>query len=212
MRFPSFAHGLALVGAFSLLAGCRQVCDYDSQPQYPLTADQRAWAVPYPKNAELRFRNAAGYVRTYRVTESRIEFARQGAAKSTVCGTHQSEGFVMRLERTDSVGRGDYILHLSADEGGTSPNGPNGPNGQTATLRWAASEFRVPTYAMDRGLQAVGTATVAGRTYQNVVELNDLGGTVSPTRQPWYVPRVLLTKADGVIRFYERGGNVWDRL
>ena len=208
MRLPSVAHSLVLVGLLPLLTTCRQVCDEDSLPRYPLTASQRAWADPYPKNAVLRFRNASGYVRTYQVVASRIEFGAVGGSKSSLCADYHVEHFHMQVERTDSAGliRGMYQQNVGATVAA------QGQTNNVSTLQWASSYFDVPISAIEEGRVVLGPATFAGRTYQQVLELRDVGITVSPMNRSWYVPRLFLTKADGVIRFEERGGMVWDRL
>ena len=192
------------VSLFALLTNCSKVCDHDSQPHYTLTTGQRAWAAPYPKNAVLRFRNSSGYERTYRVVEATNESGSGGGSKSSVCSAYQSEYFFTRLERTDSAGvyRGLYFQKMDAAVDQIPFK---------AQIQWASSDFSLPIAEIEDGKKALGPATFAGRTYQNVLDLPNVDA-LAPNKAAWGITRIFITKADGVIRFEERGGTAWNRL
>jgi hypothetical protein len=204
MRFPTPSLSLLLVSSLALLSNCSKICEEDNLPHYTLTADQRTWMAPYPQDAVLRFTNASGYVRTYRVTKAENASIRTGGSKNSFCATYDVEYYTVRLERTDSLGlnRGLYDLALGATKD---------PAPVKARMQWAGSEFPLPLAEVENGQRVLGPATLAGRTYQHVLDLTYVELSVPHTRA-WAIKRLFLTKAEGVIRFEERGGTVWDRL
>lgn len=210
MYRPLPHHGLLLLtAALSLLtAGCKKACDGDNLPQYTLTAGQRAWSDPFEENAVWRFRNeATGYERSYRVTKFQAERIGNGA-KLSVCPNYYQEYVFADLERTDSTftGSARRINHLQL----TSPNAGS-TDGDF--LEWgAATNFYLPIDEAEDGRQVLLPATFGGRYYPAVLVCTRNLAPQPTVSYPATSLRLFLTKAEGVIRFEERGGNIWNRL
>lgn len=197
-----FRYASILVAGFLLsLSGCKKVCDTDDLPRYPLTAGLRAWAAPYPKDAVLRFRNAStGYVRSYRVSsaENKTDGVSSGA---NVCPSYYREYTAHVLERTDSTGgRENKLLRFDM----TTANATRA----RASFTIGSTNVELLIQEVEDGQQATYPATFGTRTYTAV-----LGGTSSLAFQGASVVTTLyVTKAEGLVRFVERGGTTWDRL
>ena len=189
------------VGLAGVFSGCEKACDTADLPRYPLSPGLRAWASPYPKEAVLRFRNAGtGYVRTYRVTAAESKTDGVGAGLDP-CPQYYREYASHTLARTDSTGNGDnkaILLYLAAG------------NASRVQSRFSIGSTSVepPLMEIEAGTHPLSPATFAGRTYPAV-----WGGTSSLAASGSRVVVTLyLTKAEGLVRFEERGGTVWDRL
>ena len=212
MLHPLSYRSLLLLPAVFLLltTGCKKACDGDNLPQYTLTAGQRAWGAPFAENAVWRFRNeATGYERTYRVTKFRAEsIGSGGAAKISVCPSYYQDYVFADLERTDSTftGSAKQIYHLQL-------TAPNAGNTTGDFLQWGpAAAFYLPIDATESGQQVLLPATFGGRSYPAVLECTRNTAPQPTVPYPATSVRLFLTKAEGLVRFEERGGNVWNRL
>lgn len=192
---------LALLGTFVLGSGCKKVCNTDNLPRYSLTAGFRAWSTPYPNGAVLRFRNAStGYVRSYRVSKAESATQDVGSGRN-LCPQYQQEYTSHALERSDSTGGSENKV-LRVDVLATSAERCN------STVHIGSTLFGVPLSEIEAGTQALFPATFAGRNYPAVygcvADFAYSGANVTV--------KLYLTKADGIVRFEERGGTVWERL
>jgi hypothetical protein len=210
MRYPSL--GL-LLATLVLLVSCDEVCEKDKLPQYNLSTGQREWAAAYAENTVLRFHNASGYERRYRVSKVSDESEGKGGGKSSFCPNYYVQTLTASIERTDSTG-----IPLTLQQfGATGQNlGPN--ESYNAGLSWGGAYFSLPIGEVESGqplpagdCRLLPQATFAGRTYNNVLE-----GTVNSfyamSLPPTGVLRIFITKADGVIRFETKAGTIWDRV
>jgi len=185
------------LGALVLFPACNDDCD--DVPLFSLSADQRAWAAPYATGDVLRFHNAAGYERTYRV-QSTTQTHRDMGSLGTYgpsCPDYTREYTEVRLVRTDSVAAPADAVHafvLAA----TNPYEPF-----HATLQWGSSIFTAPLLAIEGGRLTLGPISFAGRQYPRVLTLSDDDRVAGPASQP-RVAAVYLTKAEGVVAFTER--------
>jgi hypothetical protein len=185
-------------------------------PQYALSAADQAWATPYRLGEEWRFRNAAGYERRYQVkglADQQLPGLRAGTQR---VGYYQ-QGLSARLARVDSgyVSRatvGNYQASFSLTA--AVPGGA--PQPLTADLNWGLTHLSLPAAALDArqalpvDVRLLPTVTLGNRSYQNVLEYSSL--QTSAARVPaWQVQRLYYTKENGVVRFVEAGGTVWDR-
>ena len=204
MRFLSFSRSLALLaGATLLLTGCPGCNTCGEPPSYTLTDTQRAWAAPYPLNKVLRFRNAAtGYERTYRVRTHQDTLVQ--VHSNTDCPGYRWEMRSAVIERTDSASVPREVLHglfITAE----APS-----NSYRVGMNWGLAGFNLPAKEVDAGRLNLPPATFAGRTYQQVIQSTFT--VTTPETSPRTVARIYLTKAEGIIRFEERGGSIWDLL
>jgi hypothetical protein len=208
MRLLSvFRPGLTLLlgGALSLLSSCREICDTDNLPQYPLTTGQHAWVAPFADEAVWRFRNANGYERTYRITETKTES--EGGGKSSFCSRYYTQYAYAKLVRTDSTSSGletIYLLQLTAANETTA-------KGFSGYIQWGSANFRLPIDEVEDGRRVLPAATFAGRTYPQVLE-STYAPLLPEKPRPMMPARIYLTKTEGVIRVEEYGGTVWDRV
>ena len=87
----------SLLASLGLLTNCKKVCDNEDAPTYALTQGESEWSKAFVKNDVWRFRNAKGYVRTYRV--SRVETLSEGvgSGKSSFCAKYFIKFFVANL-------------------------------------------------------------------------------------------------------------------
>lgn len=190
------------VGVALPFSSCKKGCDTEDLPQYSLTPGLRAWAAPYPKDAVLRFRNArTGYVRSYRVTTAENVTADPVSGGGIdVCPQYYREYSAHLLQRTDSTGNvenKEIFFRLIMDRS----------TRLQTTFVIGSTSLEPPLQAIEDGTVTLSPATFAGRTYPAV-----WGGTIPNTiMRPGVVTTLFLTKADGLIRFEERGGTVWDR-
>ena len=191
------------LGALALFPACADDCA--DVPLFSLSAAQRAWAAPYTTGDVLRFRNDAGYERTYRVqstTQTRRDMGSLGT-NGPSCPDYTREYTEVRLVRTDSVAAPAESVHalvLAA----TNPYEPF-----HATLQWGSSIFTAPLLEIEEGRLILGSISLAGRQYSRVLVLSDderVAGPVSPPR----VVAVYLTKAEGIVSFRERNEE-WSR-
>ncbi|GAA3990703.1 hypothetical protein [Hymenobacter antarcticus] len=198
----SFRFGVVLlVGALGWCSGCDKACETDGLPRYPLTPGLRAWSVPDPQGAVFRFRNArTGYVRSYRVVQADNKTDGVSAGLNA-CPQYYREYTAHVLERTDSIGnRENNALRFDV----STANAPRAKS----TFRIGSTTVDLLIQEVEDGTYALSPATFAGRTYPAV-----LGGTSSLAAPGANVAvTVYLTKADGLVRFEERGGTAWDRL
>ena len=193
-----------LLSSLALFAGCSKVCETDDLPNFSLTAGEKSWLTAYPQNAVLRFRNANGYERTYKVIEARVFTEDRGnVGKGAVCPSYQREFASVVLERTDTTGTNYFKRQQTFTQGATSDQ-----EVYSGYIQWGVSTFYAPIKEVEAGQQTLASQTFAGRTYQSVLELS----SGQPSASANSVQRIFLTKADGVIRFEERGGTVWNRL
>ena len=184
------------VSLMALASSCKKVCG-ENLPQYSLSAGQRAWTDLFAATTVWRFRNAAGYERTYRVTKAETQNVGGGStAKFSVCSTYYEEYSLADLERTDSTltsfAKGIYHLQVAANIGRNF-------------LQWNHTSFLLPINEVEAGQKTLSPATFGGRTYPSVMEC---------TSQP-FTPQVLhlfLTKADGVVAFDDPYGTLWTRI
>lgn len=199
MRISSLS--VLCVGLVVLFSSCEKACDSDDAPRYPLAQGLRAWSAPYAKDAVFRFRNArTGYVRSYRVTTAEIKENAVSGGGIDVCTQYYREIGLHELERTDSTGKVENkVIRLQMATTNTT-------RVQT-TFTIGSTSVEPSLQAIEDGSQVLSPATFAGRTYPAV-----WGGTSSnPVARPGMVVTLYMTKADGLIRFEERGGTVWDR-
>ena len=196
-RFAPFVLG-ALIMSFS---GCKKVCDTDNVPQYPITSGVRSWAAPYPKDAVLRFRNAGtGYVRSYRVTSAENQMDGVNAGIN-LCPLYFREFSRHALQRVDSTGtREDKEIMFRVETANSTQ--------ARASLTVGSTNVDLPIQEVEDGTQALSPATFSGRSYPAVLG----GGSSLAFPGSRVVVRLYVTKTEGLIRFEERGGTVWDRL
>ncbi|RTQ46569.1 hypothetical protein EJV47_21715 [Hymenobacter gummosus] len=185
-------------------------------PQYELSLADQAWAVPYRLGEEWRFHNAEGYERRYQV-KGLAEQQLPGMVPGTQRVGYYQQGLGARLERVDSA----YVErpaqnHYQATFSLTAavPTEPTKP--LAAQLNWGPVQLSIPAGAINQqqalpvDVRLLPTITLGNRQYQNVLEYTSL--QTSAARVPaWQVQRLYYTKANGVVRFVEAGGTVWDR-
>ena len=196
-----------LLASSVLLTNCKKACDNENAPTFGLTQGQQEWSKPFAKNTVWRFRNATGYVRTYRITRAEVLNEGGGGGKSSLCATYFVNFFVATVERTDSVARPlENTFRFQMDPTNTSTNVPF-----RGFLQMGGDAFTLPIDQVEDGRLTLAPATFGGRTYPAALE-----SYFYPT--PPLVPRptqtgyVCLTKAEGLVRFEELGGTVWNRL
>ncbi len=209
MLTPGFArYSCFLLASLGLLTNCRKVCD--NAPTYALTQGQSEWGKAFVKDDVWRFRNANGYVRTYRVTQAETLSKSGGGGKSSFCSTDFTKYFAAELERTDSTAQSSEGRILFQMYPANSTN--NTPFNAKAFIGLGA--FSLPIDQVEDGQLTLAPATFGSRTYPAV-----LGSTYTPipplaplVPRPTYVARIYFTKAEGIVRFEEFGGTVWNRL
>ena len=196
-----------LLASVGLLTNCKKVCDYEDAPILDLTQSESEWTKAFTKDDVWRFRNANGYVRTYRVSRAEILPEGKGSSKNTFCNTYFIKSFVAELVRTDSAAHprektfSFYIVPAKA------------PSSQltTAIIVLGDSRFYLYIDQVEDGRLALGPATFGGRTYPAV--LQGIYHTVPPPApRPMNAKHVFFTKAEGLVRVEDFGGTVWDRL
>jgi hypothetical protein len=206
--------------AATLLTGCGSGLfpepEAQELPQYQLSAAEQAWAAPYRLGEEWRFRNAAGYERRYQV-KGLADQQLPGMVPGTQRVGYYQQGLGARLERVDSAyverpeqGRYQATFSLTA----AVPTMPTKP--LAAQLSWGAVQLSLPAAALEQqqalpvDVRLLPTITLGNQPYQNVLEYTSL--QTSAARVPaWQVQRVYYTKENGVVRFVEANGTVWDR-
>lgn len=186
------------------LASCDKACDTDNLPQYNLTADQQAWTAAAQPGTVWRFRNAAGYERTYRVEKRETNMNGTGGGKSSFCPSWYQQEHTVTLARTDSADSRPYGLYLKA----ANSDVQHVSYDFVGTLRWGPTHFSLADLKNYNSQTPLPTRTVNGRTYASVLELQGSAVDLTPGRQ---VVRLFLAKDEGVIQFEERGGTVWSR-
>lgn len=196
-----FLLGLA-ASAVSLTTSCKKLCG-DNLPQFTISAAERAWANPFVPTTTWRFTNAAGYVRTYRITKSESQnVGSGGATKTSICPTYYEEYQVADAIRTDSTdNRNFYRLTLAAPDGaGGTING-----GGNDAMQWGDGSFYLTIKEVEAGQVVLSPMTLGGHTYNAVMDRTNTQ----------FLPLVLhlfLTKAEGVVAFNDRRGVLWTRL
>ena len=199
-KITSLLLAMLSIGLLGLNTSCKKVCG-ENLPQYTLSTGQRAWATPFAATTAWRFRNAAGYERTYRVSKSESQtMGSGGASKLSVCPSYYQEYFFADFERTDSTltgyTKGIYHLQLAANNVGNT-------NGHL--MQWNHADFLLAIDEVEVGQKVLAPATFGGRTYPAVLE---------STSQK-FAPLVLhlyLTKAEGVVAFDDQYGTLWTRI
>lgn len=196
-----------MLASLSLFTNCRKVCDNKDAPTHELTQGQRDWGKPFVKNDVWRFSNASGYVRTYRVTRAEMLNEGGGGGKTSFCSTYFYNYFVADLERTDSVARPfDVPFRFQLLPANPSANKPF-----TASAFLGIANFSLPIDQVEDGQLTLAPATFGTRTYPAVLE-SAFSPIPSLGARPTFVRRVFFTKTEGLIRFEEFGGTVWNRL
>ncbi|RAK65088.1 hypothetical protein DLM85_16215 [Hymenobacter edaphi] len=214
LRRPVLPTALA---AGLLLPGCGSGLfpEPESQelPVYQVSQAEQVWATPYRLGEEWRFRNAAGYERRYQV-KGLADQQLPGIALGSQRVQYYRQGLSARLERVDSgyVARPDQDKYLATFSMKAAV--PKTTELLTVELTWGPSRLQLPATAQPAALPAdvrlLPTATLGTRQYQNVWEYTSL--LTSAARVPaGAVRQVYYTKENGVVRFVEANGTVWDR-
>ncbi len=195
-----------LLATLGMLTNCKEICDNEDAPTYALTEGQSEWSKAFTKNDVWRFRNGNGYVRTYRITETKT-YSEGGGGKNSFCATNFTEYFNATLERTDSTANSiDKEFRFLISPANLTSNKPF-----HAKVFMGISDFTLPIDQVEDGRLTLAPATFGSRTYPAVLE-----STYTPIPPlvvlPTYVARIFFTKADGIVRFEDFGGTVWDRL
>lgn len=207
----------AVLAAVLLLPGCGTGLfpepDTQELPQYRISQSEQAWATPYRLGEEWRFRNAAGYERRYQV-KGLADQQLPGLALESQRVTYYRQGLSARLERIDSgyvarAAQAQFLVTFSIKAAV-----PRAAEGLTAELTWGPAHLRLPTDAQPQDLPVdahlLPTATLGQREYQNVWEYTSLLTSAARTA-PGQPLRLYYTKDNGVVRFIEADGTVWDR-
>lgn len=215
LRRPLLPTALAAV----LLPGCGMGVfpepDGQELPEYRLSPADQAWAAPYRLGEEWRFRNAAGYERRYQV-KGLAEQELPGLAAGSRRVSYRQQGLGARLERIDSgyVARPTAARYLASFS--LQAAVPAAAQPLQAQLRWGPTELLLPAAAVDAhqplpaDVRLLPASTLGTRTYQNVLEYTSL--LTSAARVPaGQLRQVYYTKENGVVRFVEADGTVWDR-
>ncbi len=207
MRYRLASCLFFLLAPLVLFTSCRKVCDNEDAPTHVLTPGQRDWSKAFVKNDVWRFRNASGYVRTYRVTRAEMLNEGGGGGKSSVCATHFVDYFVADLQRTDSAAHPlETIFRFQM-----GPTNPSANKPFNASLQTGGGVFTLPIDQVEDGRLVLAPATFGSRTYPAALE-----SSFYPTRplvpRPTQTGTIFLTKAEGLVRFEEFGGTVWNRL
>ena len=107
-----------------LLTNCKKVCDNEDAPTYAPTQGESEWSKAFVKNDVWRFRNANGYVRTYRV--SRVETLSEGggSVKSSFCAKYFVKYCVADLVRPATFGGRTYPAVLESNYYSIAPPVP----------------------------------------------------------------------------------------
>ena len=207
----------AALAAVLLLPGCGTGLFPEPEdqelPAYGFEAAEQAWATPYRLGEEWRFRNAQGYERRYQV-KGLADQQLSGLAPGTQRVAYYRQGLSARLERVDSGYverplRERYLATFSLKAAV-----PKAAEPLLAELTWGPSQLRLPTTAPAQELPAdvrlLPTASLGPREYHNVWEYTSLLTSASrpvagQLRQVYY------SKENGVVRFIEADGTVWDR-
>lgn len=197
----------SLLASLGLLTNCKKVCDNEDAPTYFLTQGESEWSKAFVKNDVWRFRNANGYVRTYRVSRAETLSQGGGGGKSSFCATYFVKYFIADLVREDSAAHPlEKNFRFQMGPANATTNKP-----VTANAFLWGSDFSLPIDQVEDGRLALGPATFGGRTYPAV--LQGIYHTVSPPApRPTNAKRVFFTKAEGLVRVEEFGGTVWNRL
>lgn len=214
LRRPVLPAALATV---LLLPGCGTGLfpepDGQELPEYQFSQTEQSWAAPYRLGEEWRFRNAQGYERRYQV-KGLSDQQLSGMAPGSQRVAYYRQGLSARLERVDSGyvaldRRGQYLATFSLKAAV-----PKAAEPLTAELTWGPAQLRLPTAAPAQELPAdvrlLPTVSLGSRVYQNIWEYTSLLTSASrpaagQVRQMYY------SKENGVVRFIEADGTVWDR-
>jgi hypothetical protein len=185
---------LVAVGLVGPLTACKQVCS-ENVPAYGLTAAQLEWGQPFAAGTVWRFANAAGTVRTYRVTTSAVKSIGTGGAKLSICPAYHEEYLFADAVRTDSAqDQKIYHLQLAAPTGGNEQD----------LLQWGGGDYALTPNGPGPGQLPWHPDTLGGRFYPEVMEGTNT--MFSPL-----VLHIFLTKADGIVAFDDRHGVRWTR-
>ncbi|GAA4348310.1 hypothetical protein GCM10023185_04160 [Hymenobacter saemangeumensis] len=204
-----------LLAAASVLSSCDEVCDKGDKPQFQFTSGQREWANPFVQGTTWRFRNAAGYERSYLIKSFADDMLGRGGGKSSFCPSYYHQSLTVSLERTDSAHTASHSLQLA-----TASYSRDTPF--TAALYWDGNSFWLPIREVEEGSTPVNYNSVSSsrilaqytagsRTYQNVIECT-IAPVVAAGKAPSSVVRIFQTKTEGIIRFETKAGTAWDRI
>lgn len=150
----------------------------------------------------LRFRNdRTGYVRSYRVVTAENKTDAVSGVGIDVYPSYYREYTSHILQRIDSTGNSDnkeLEFCLATDNSVKIKS----------RYRIGPSSIELAVPEVEDGTEVLSHATFAGRTYPTV-----LGRSITLAgARPSVVLTLYVTKVDGLIRFEERGGTVWNRL
>jgi hypothetical protein len=184
-----------------------------------LSAEQRAWAAIYQDGNTWRFKSEAnGYEQTYRIHN--LENKKQGhsGGKFDVTAEYFGEELYAEVERTDSAYSRPRVNFHYRDLYVQAQTTQSNPNGQGRfSLNWAGTVVPLAVDDFEKGSivfanwQLVPQATYQGRTYQNVF-VYTAPRLPLQLQGPNHAAQIYYTKQDGVIRFVEFSGQVWNRL
>ncbi|WP_400194026.1 hypothetical protein [Hymenobacter sp. B81] len=218
-------HCLRLLGIVSglVLGGCGNgffpEMDNKELPHYTLSNDEQAWVTPYRLGQEWRFRNAAGYERRYQVRGLTDRTWPGRPNPQSVIAYYQQE-VGARVERVDSAyyQRAEGYKYAATFVLTSAAAYEPQPLALTARLEWGVSPLTLPVAAVNTsqplpaGMRLLPEVNLGGRTYHNVIEYTSLPPQPDQDLRPWMATRLYYTKEQGVVRFEEAGGLVWDRV
>ena len=104
----------SLLASLGLLTNCKKVCDNEDAPTYAPTQGESEWSKAFVKNDVWRFRNAKGYVRTYRVSRAETLSEGGGGGKGSFCSTYFVKFFAADLERVDTCHLSQHMMEASS--------------------------------------------------------------------------------------------------
>ncbi|GAB2969008.1 hypothetical protein GCM10027048_44690 [Hymenobacter coalescens] len=186
-------------------------------PQYQLNAAEQAWAAPYRLGEEWRFRNANGYERRYQV-KGLSDQQLPGLTPGTQRVGYFQQGLGARLERVDSayVARPEQQRYQATFTMTAGVAAKTAAVPMSAELAWGPARLLLPVAQVNAqqplpvDVRLLPSITLGTRAYQNILEYTSLQ-TSAAHLPAWQVQRVYYSKENGVVRFVEAGGTVWDR-
>ncbi|KAA9338164.1 hypothetical protein F0P96_04770 [Hymenobacter busanensis] len=212
---------LALTSSLAL-SGCGNGffpdMDDEELPHYTLSAQEQAWVTPYRLGEEWRFRNAAGYERRYQVRGLTDRTWPGHPAGSSMMQYYQQE-VGARVERVDSAydQRADQYKFAATMVVGAAIKFEAQPLPLMARFEWGSTALALPVAEVNSmrplpaGVRLLPAATFGSQTYQNVLEYTNLQPRADQPLAPWVTTRLYYSREQGVVRFVEADGTVWDR-